>query len=222
MRLLVVDDDADLAHTLALFLRSWSFAVDVASTLAQARDLIQEFEYKLVLLELSLPDGDGLDLLGEIRTGGQRDFVFIVSSNTSVALKVKALESGADDYLIKPFDLDELLARIRAVTRRRIDEAPWMPVRTINGLAINLESKTVMRGTQKIALTAKEWFVIERLLATPQTIVGKAQLQDALYTAGREAGSNTIEVYVSQIRRKLGGSFVETVRGLGYRIGAAE
>jgi two-component system OmpR family response regulator len=219
MKLLVVDDDADLAHAIATFLRSWCFAVDVALTAARARDLIREFDYTLVLLDLAWPACDGLYLLSEIRSAKRREFAFIMSACTDLALKIESLESGADDYLIKPFDFNEMLARIRAVTRRRSDADPWIPVRYLNGVAIDLEGKTVMRGDQKIALTAKEWFVIERLVTTPHAIVGKTQLQDALYASGREADSNTIEVYVSQIRRKLGTNFVETVRGLGYRIG---
>jgi two-component system OmpR family response regulator len=226
MNLLVVDGNTESALAVAAFLEKWSFTVGVAFTIDQARQRVREGSCALLLLESSMPDGSGLDFLDEIRTARRSEYVVLMSDHGEPEHLIHGLEMGADDYLVKPFDMGVMLARIRAVTRRQASSATRL--RHLNGFAIDLENRLIMHsdrrvsGERRVTMTAKEWFVLERLVKAPYAIVGKSQLQAALYESGHEADSNTIEVYISQIRRKLGAGFVETIRGLGYRLGKVD
>jgi len=197
-------------------LRRDGFAVDwVQSTAAAARALDSE-PFELLLLDLGLPGGDGLTLLKALRGRGSALPVLIITARDAVADRVAGLDAGADDYLIKPFDLDELAARIRALLRRKSGRsAPHL-----EHLGVVLEPAThrVTRDGQEVALSAREFALLELLLERPGAILSRGQLEERLYGWGEEVGSNAVEVHVHGLRRKLGARFILTVRGLGYRV----
>ncbi|EHS51011.1 two component transcriptional regulator, winged helix family, partial [Rhizobium sp. PDO1-076] len=177
----------------------------------------ETIDYGLVLLDLRLPDGSGIGFLRQMRTEGDTTPVIILTAHDQISDRIEGLNSGADDYLVKPFNLDELSARILAVSRRYAG-APQTIV-TIGTLSIRPADRAVRNGTQEIALSSREWAVLDSLISRPSAIVSKSQIEEALYAFGSEVESNTVEVYVSRLRKKLGKDIVETVRGIGYRLG---
>ena len=172
--------------------------------------------YELVLLDLNLPDGRGLDLLRELRAAHNPVPVIIATAQDQVAIRIEGLNSGADDYLIKPFDLSEMSARVAAVARR--SSASPLPVVTIGTIAVDIARKVATVGGKSVVLTAREWVVLERLLSHRGAIVTKGDIEDSLYAFGAEVESNAVEVYVSRLRKKLGREFISTARGLGYQV----
>lgn len=217
MRILVIEDNQDLSEAIASFLVERGHSVDIAQSLREARLCFGGAEYGAALLDLMLPDGNGLDLLKELRNKRRREVMIIMTAKDQVSERINGLDAGADDYLVKPFDLNEMLARLHAVLRRYsgAEQQAWQ----MDDLTLDLARRRVMLQDCEVVLTAKEWAVMERLLQTPSTIVTKAQIQDALYAFDTEVGSNTVEVYISQIRRKLRAEVIETIRGIGYRLG---
>lgn len=217
MRILIIEDHPDLSEAIASFLTSRGHSVDVATSLAQARLCAGAAEYATILLDLMLPDGNGLSLLKDLRSKRRREVVIIMTAKDQISDRINGLEAGADDYLVKPFDLHEMLARIHAVLRRYsgTELQAWQ----MDDLTLDLSRRRATLCGGEVTLTAKEWAVMERLLQTPTTIVTKSQILDALYAFDSEVGSNTVEVYISQIRRKLRSDVIETVRGIGYRLG---
>ncbi len=218
MRLLLVEDEPALGSAVAGHLRAQSHAVDWTETRADAEAALETTRYDLVLLDLHLPDGAGLDLLRRLRARDDRTPVLIATSRDRITERIAGLDAGADDYLVKPYDLDEMLARIAAI-RRRADGVP-RPDRRFGGLRINSVGRRVFRDEEEIALTRKEWAVLETLSRWPERIVSREQLEDTLYGFGEELESNAIEAHVSRLRAKLGRGSIQTVRGLGYRMGA--
>jgi two-component system OmpR family response regulator len=169
-----------------------------------------------VLLDLNLPDGHGLELLRALRKSGVATPVIILTAQDQIASRIDGLNAGADDYLVKPFNLSELSARLGAVARRYGGNPS--PKLLLGELEIDTAVRSVMRDHHTVDLTAREWAVFERLIRSPGILVSKAQIEDALFEFGAEVESNAVEVYVSRLRKKLGRESVETVRGLGYRV----
>lgn len=216
MKLLLIEDELALSEALTAMLRSKGFAVDPVATLHSADTAVRVSTYDAVLLDLYLPDGDGMDWLRRQRANGQATPVIIMTARDQVSDRIAGLQSGADDYVVKPFDMQELLARLGAVMRRTQGSASsWLQV---GSLSLDLQGRRAHVDGQDIELTAKEWAVLEKLASRPGRIVNKEALDQALYSFDDEVGSNTLEVYISRIRKKIGKQRVETVRGLGYRL----
>ncbi|WP_373027933.1 response regulator transcription factor [Sulfitobacter sp.] len=216
MRLLVVEDEADLAQAVCDHLRAAGHAVDIATGVDHALAAIATTEYDLVLLDLGLPDGDGLDVLRWLRGNHKNVPVLIVTARDRITERIAGLDAGADDYLVKPYDLDEMLARIQAILRRADQDRD--PERKFGPLLILPASQTVLRDGTAVPLTRKQWTILERLSRRPDIIVAKADLEDTIYSFGEEVESNTIEAHISRLRSKLGRDAIETLRGFGYRM----
>jgi DNA-binding response OmpR family regulator len=220
MRLLVVEDEHRLAARLASGLREESFAVDIASTTIQARDLAAETDYDLVLLDLKLPDGSGLDLLEEWRSEGLRAPVLVLTAKDLLSDKLRGLRAGADDYLTKPFSFDELLARIQALLRR--PAAPLRNVLEMGDLRLDRTGHRVERAGQVIELTVKEFALLEFLALHAGHVLSRTTIAEHVWDSDYDASSNVIDVIVSRLRRKLevnGASrLIHTVGGVGYTV----
>jgi len=216
---LLVEDDAALADAVCSYLVAKAFVVDMASGLAQARAALATAQYAAVLLDLHLGDGDGLSLLPTIRAQPERPIVLVLTARDQVSDRIRGLDAGADDYIIKPYDPAELLARLRAVERRR--SASSAPVLKLGTLEIDLSRDMVRKGGIPVALTQKEWALLRVMASRPDRIHTRELLQDALYGFDDEADSNTLEVFISRLRRKLGRDHIVTLRGLGYRLAAS-
>lgn len=217
LRILLVEDDAILGEAVRDHVRTVGHAVDWMKRLDDAIIARETIDYGLVLLDLRLPDGRGIDFLRQMRTEGDTTPVIILTAHDQISDRIEGLNSGADDYLVKPFNLDELSARILAVSRR-YSGAPQTTI-TIGALTIRPADRAVRNGKQEVALSSREWAVLDSLISRPSAIVSKSQIEEALYAFGSEVESNTVEVYVSRLRKKLGKDIVETVRGIGYRLG---
>ena len=217
MRLLVVEDEADLAGAVVDHLRAASHAVDLAETLDDAMAAARATAYALILLDLRLPDGEGLTLLHDLRNRGDATPVLIVTARDRITERIAGLEAGADDYLVKPYDLDEMLARITAILRRVDGER--MPERRFGALRLVPSASRVELEGLPVTLTRKEWSILDRLSRRPYDTVSRAELEEAVYAFGEEVESNAIEAHVSRLRAKLGRTAIETVRGFGYRMG---
>lgn len=217
MRILLIEDDAGLGNALREQVASDGHAVDWTKRLAEAEISFRTVNYDLILLDLMLPDGRGVDFLRTLRSASDDTPVIILTARDMISDRIEGLNAGADDYLVKPFDLSELSARIAAVARRYAGNPN--PVMIQGDLEINLASRSVIKKGQSINLTAKEWNIFEALVRRPDAIISKSQLEERLYDFGSEIESNTIEVHISRLRKKLGKQAIETVRGLGYRMG---
>ena len=218
MRVLLVEDDYVLGEAVREHVASLGHGVDWMKRLDDAREALATVAYELVLLDLNLPDGRGLDLLRELRRQGADAPVIILTAQDQIAARIEGLNSGADDYLVKPFDLSELSARIAAVARRYSGNAN--PLLRRGELEIDLARRIVSVAGKPVDLTAREWAVLERLVRHPNALIAKSDIEDSLYEFGAEIESNAVEVYVSRLRKKLGHDSIRTVRGAGYVIGA--
>lgn len=198
------------------FLRGRQFVLDRAETLAAARLRLSMAQWDAVLLDLQLPDGDGLTLLPLLRRQAPDAAVIVLTARDQISDRIRGLDAGADDYLVKPFDPNELLARLRAVERRRSGGAGSVVV--IGELSVDLSLSSVKVGGEIVPLTAKEWTLLRVLVARPERIHSKAALLNALYGFDDDVGSNTLEVFISHLRQKLGRNSLQTLRGQGYRL----
>ncbi len=216
MRILLVEDDAALASAVCSYLEAKAFVVDVTPGLAQARAALAAVQYAAVLLDLHLADGEGLSLLPDVRALRDRPIVIVLTARDQVTDRIRGLDAGADDYLIKPYDPAELLARLRAVERRRSSAST--PVLHFGTLEVDLARDLVRKNGVPVTLTQKEWALLRVMATRPERIHTRENLADALYGFGDEADSNTLEVFISRLRRKLGRSHIQTLRGLGYRL----
>jgi two-component system OmpR family response regulator len=216
VRVLLIEDDEMIGDAVRDHIAAAGHAVDWAKSIGSAAEYLSVGDYALVLLDLQLPDGSGLKLLKSLRLDGHRMPVIIVTARDQISDRIEGLNNGADDYLVKPFDLGELSARMGAVTRRTAGRAD--PLLTLGPVAIDMANRAVLVSGLVVDLTAREWAVLDRLALRPGTVVSKAQIEDALYAFGSEVESNTVEVYVSRLRRKIGTALVQTVRGVGYRL----
>jgi two-component system OmpR family response regulator len=216
MRILLVEDDDILGAAVRDQIAADAHAVDWFQRLDDADDAISTTRYDLVLLDLHLPDGLGLTFLTNLRRQGSVVPVIILTARDQLSDRLSGLNAGADDYLVKPFDLSELSARIAAVSRRYAGNPN--PLMEIGDLAIDIATKRILKEGKTVDLTAREWAVLSCLLQSPNAVISKPRLEDALYAFGSEVESNAVEVYVSRLRKKLGHDVIQTVRGLGYRI----
>jgi DNA-binding response OmpR family regulator len=214
MRVLIIEDDPGIAEGLTLTLKQAGYAVDGAATLAQARTCLSTETFDLVLLDLGLPDGDGLHWLRQMRQGGYRMPVLIMTARDGLPAKVQGLDEGADDYLVKPFQAEELLARMRVALRR--SEGRALPTIQHGQLEIDPAGRTVVRGGKTLALRAKEFDLLLVLVRATGQVVSRARLEEALYSFDDPLESNALDVHIHHLRRKLGDELVQTVRGVGY------
>ncbi len=217
MRILLIEDDPGLGGAVRDQIAAEGHMPDLAPTLAYARDLLATMPYDLILLDLGLPDGRGIDFLRNLRTKGSVTPVMILTAHDRITERIEGLNAGADDYMVKPFDLAELSARIAAVARRYSGNPN--PLITLGKLEIDLAAHAIHGPQGQIDLSQREWIIFESLLQRPGQIVSKSQIEDQIYAFDSEVESNTIEVYVSRLRKKLGKDVVQTLRGLGYRLG---
>jgi two-component system, OmpR family, response regulator len=217
LRVLFVEDDAILGEAIRDHVAADGHAVDWSRTIGDAAVHLDVAAYDLILLDLQLPDGKGLDFLKRLRRARDVTPVIILTARDRLADRIEGLNSGADDYLVKPFDLGELSARLSAVSRRYAGN-PNPIIRLTNGAEVDLAKRLVLVGGVEITLTGREWAVLELFLHRPGMVVSKRQVEDALYAFGAEIESNTVEVYISRLRRKIGRNAVVTMRGLGYRV----
>ncbi len=217
MRVLLVEDDASLGEAVRDQIAADGHAVEWAESIEEAEETASAAECDLILLDLRLPDGNGLDLLRRLRAAGDATPVIILTAQDRISDRIAGLNAGADDYLVKPFDLSELTARVAAVSRRYARN-PNPRVRR-GEVEVDLATREAWRAGRTVDLTAREWALFEGLAQRPGAILSKRQLEDRLYAFEAEVESNAIEAHVSRIRKKLGHGIVETVRGVGYRLG---
>ncbi len=220
MRVLLVEDDALLGDGIRAGLKLADYAVDWVRDGEAARSALRVPVYDACVLDLGLPRLDGLSVLKELRARGDALPVLILTARDSGADKIAGLDGGADDYLTKPFDLGELQARLRALLRRARGAAH--PLLRHGDLELDPAEKRVTLRGHPVQLSAREYALLHDLLLHPRQTRSRTQLEESLYAWGEEAGSNTVEVYVHHLRRKLGTDFIRTVRGFGYCLGESE
>lgn len=216
MRILLVEDDLTIGDALYSHLCGFGHSADWFKNLEDAGNAVKAVNYDLMLLDLRLPDGNGLDLLKEIRSHNRHMPVIILTAHDQISERIAGLNAGADDYLIKPFDLDELTARINAVMRRY--EGRSSPLIRFANLEIDQSMKRLTVDGGEVQLSSREWAVLEKLVERPGAIISKDQLSDTLYNLSSEIESNTVEVYISRLRKRIGVERIQTIRGLGYKL----
>ncbi len=217
LRVLLIEDDTGLGGALRDQVVAEGHLPDWAETLSDADDYLAATHYDLILLDVNLPDGNGVEFLTRLRRKGSDVPVIIMTARDRVTDRIAGLNAGADDYLVKPFDLDELSARISAVARRYSGRPN--PEIALGANRIDLAKRSVTAPDGRIDLSPREWAILEAFVQNPGIVLTKARLEERLYAFDAEVESNTIEVYVSRLRKKLGRDSIETLRGLGYRLG---
>jgi DNA-binding response OmpR family regulator len=218
MRLLLVEDDTMLGRGMRQGLADAGFAVDWVTDGHAAELALANGVYDLALLDLGLPAKDGMALLSQLRARRDALPVLIVTARDSLADRVAGLNAGADDYVLKPFDLDELVARIRALLRRRAGAAG--PPLECGGIVFDPVRREVRKDGHEVQLSAREFALLEALLQRPGAVLSREQLEDTVYGWGEEVGSNAVEVHLHKLRRKLGAETIRNVRGVGYKVSA--
>lgn len=218
MRILLIEDDTILGAAIRDHIAADNHSVDWVTRLDAAGDHLDSAVYDLVLLDLMLPDGRGIAFLRALRRRGSVTPVVILTALDQISDRIAGLNAGADDYMTKPFDLSELSARLGAVARRYSGNPN--PLVAIGNLEIDLAARTVLCDGRPVDLTGREWALFEAFVQHPGQVLSKGQLEERLYAFGAQVESNTIEVHVSRLRKKLGHAVVETVRGIGYRLGS--
>lgn len=219
MRILLIEDDSALGAAVRDQIAADGHSVDWMMRLDMAREALATTGYDLILLDLMLPDGLGVPFLKALRSRGDVTPVIILTALDQVSDRINGLNAGADDYLVKPFDLAELSARIGSVARRYAGNPN--PQIALGAVEVDLAARSVTLAGKPVPLTAREWVLFEAFLQRPGQLLSKRQLEDQLYSFETEVESNTVEVHVSRIRKKLGARIIETERGLGYRLGSA-
>jgi two-component system OmpR family response regulator len=218
MRILLVEDDDMLGGAVRDHLVAHGHAVDWMTRIATSIEAQSTTTYDLVMLDLNLPDGSGLGFLRALRRMGDTVAVIVLTAMDQLSTRIDGLNAGADDYLVKPFDLGELLARVSAVARRYAGNPN--PLIEIGPLKIDQAKRLASVDGHDLDLTAREWAILDKLAQRPGVIISKAQIEDTLFEFGAEVESNAVEVYVSRLRKKVGHSLIHTSRGLGYRLAA--
>lgn len=216
MRLLLVEDDTMIGEAIREGLRREGFTVDWVYDGDAASQVLRTEAFDLLLLDLGLPRRSGLEVLTAARAHGQELPVLIITARDAVSDRVQGLDAGADDYLVKPFDLDELAARIRALLRRKSGRTA--PAIEHRGVVLNPARHTVTREGREVALSPKEFALLQLLMERPGTILSRARIEERLYGWGEEVESNAVEVHIHGLRRKLGADYILNVRGVGYRV----
>lgn len=217
MRILLVEDDAMVGAAVRKGLQQDGHAVDWVRDAAAAEAALAAQAFDFMLLDLGLPGKSGLELLAGLRRAGDALPVIVCTARDAVGDRVRGLDLGADDYLVKPFALDELAARIRAVMRRRLGQTGALLVH--GALALNPVTHEVTLAGEPVALSAREFAILEALMERPGAVLSRAQIEDRLYGWNEEVASNAVEVHVHNLRRKIGEATIRTVRGLGYGLG---
>ena len=218
MRILVVEDDPVLSDGLKVGLGLSGATVDAVATCADACTALATSTFDAVVLDLMLPDGSGLDVLAEIRRTGNKTPVLLLTALDEVSDRIKGLDTGADDYLGKPFDLDELAARMRAIVRRQTGRAT--PHLAYNGIVLDLATLTATSNDTPVNLSRREFAILSALMERPEIVRSKDDLESRLYGWQEEVESNAVEVHIHNLRSKIGREMIETVRGQGYRMRA--
>jgi DNA-binding response OmpR family regulator len=216
MRLLLVEDDHMIGETVVDVLRAEHYAVDWIKDGTTAQAVLRTQSYDLLLLDLALPGKDGIEVLRGLRAAKLRLPVLIATARDSVQQRIAGLDAGADDYILKPYDLGELLARVRALLRRAAGRAE--PVYEHLGVTLNPATREATVNGRAVLLSSREWAVLEPLIARPGAVLSRAQLEEKIFGFDDSIASNAVEVYVHGLRKKLGASLIQNVRGLGYLV----
>ena len=216
MRLLLVEDDAMIGESIEEELREQGYAVDWVRDGKAAELALQTHHYDLVLLDLGLPRKQGLDVLADYRRHGGKAPVLIITARDAVDDRVRGLDTGSDDYLVKPFDLEELNARVRALLRRRVGRAT--PEIRYHQLVLNPATREVTFRDYPLSLSAREFAVLHALMDPPGEVVARGRLEETLYGWGEEVESNTLDVFIHHLRKKIGADMIHTVRGVGFKL----
>ncbi|MEQ1682880.1 MAG: response regulator transcription factor [Burkholderiaceae bacterium] len=216
MRILLIEDDTMIGKAVRRGLADAGFAVDWVTDGRAAELALSNAVYDLAVLDLGLPKKDGMAILATLRGKGNAMPVLIASARDTVRDRIAGLEAGADDYVLKPFDMDELVARVRALLRRHAGSGS--PLLRFGALVLDPLRKRVTQGEGTIDLSAKEFAVLEALMQRPGAVLSRAQLEESVYGWGDEVGSNAIEVHLHHLRKKLGAGVIKNVRGVGYRV----
>jgi len=220
VRLLVVEDQKRMARYLAQALSQGSFAVDLAHDGQLALEMAENYDYDAIVLDLMLPHLDGLTVCRRLRSAGRPTPILIVSARDMVEDRIKGLDAGADDYLVKPFALEELMARLRALARRPRRGEP--PVLRVGDLEVDFAARSVRRAGQAVALTPKEYAILQYLMRRPGAVVTRAMLAEHVWAYGFDQASNVVDVHVKHLRDKIDSpgrsSFIQAVRGVGYAL----
>lgn len=218
MRILIVEDEPDLLDALKKQLQSSGYSVDACGNGLDAEDYLKMATYDAVVLDIMLPGIDGLTLLKKMRAEGNTTHVLLLTALDSIENKVNGLDAGADDYLVKPFAYDELLARLRVLLRRRSGQTT--NVLEYSGLVMDLNSRTVTRDGTEITLSSKEFAVLEYLLRNPGRVLSRDKIENHVWNYDFEGGSNVVDVYIRYLRKKIDTGFnkklLHTIRGAGY------
>lgn len=216
MKVLLVEDDAMIGENIQIALEGEGMSTDWVKDGADAETKLVAHAYEAMLLDLGLPRKDGIDVLRNLRARGDRLPVMVITARDTVAERVQGLNSGADDYLIKPFDLEELIARLHALIRRAKGGAE--PMYRKGDVMVNTLTRQVLADGRQVLLSSREWAVLEALVTRPGAILSRAQLEERLYGWSGDVESNAVEVYIHGLRKKLGTQFIVNVRGLGYMV----
>lgn len=216
MRILLVEDDPMLGEALRRSLKQEGITADWALDAEEAELALATGEYALLLLDLGLPGKGGLDLLAELRGGANPIPVIILTARDAVSERIRGLDTGADDYLVKPFDPDELAARIRALQRRQAGR--FAPLIEFGLLVLNPATREFFCSGERIFLSAREHVILSALMERPGAILSRAALEERLYGWGEEVESNAVEVHIHNLRKKIGARHIRTVRGVGYML----
>lgn len=217
MRVLLIEDDTALGAAIRDQIAADGHSVDWVQRLDRAGEALDAAAFDLVLLDLMLPDGLGIPFLKGLRAKGSVTPVMILTALDQVSDRIAGLNAGADDYMVKPFDLAELSARIGSVARRYAGNPN--PIISLGDLEVDIAARNLRLKGKPVILTAREWVLFEAFLQRPGQLLSKAQLEERLYSFDTDVESNAIEVHVSRLRKKLGAQVIETERGLGYRLG---
>ncbi len=216
MKVLLVEDDAMIGENIQIALGDEGIGVDWVANGMDAEIALSTQAYDALLLDLGLPQKDGIEVLRSLRSRGNGIPVLVVTARDTVAHRVQGLNAGADDYLVKPFDLEELIARLHALVRRargRVD-----PMYRNGDVTINTETRQVEVAQRQVILSSREWAILDALIARPGAILSRSQLEEQLYGWSGEVESNAVEVYIHGLRKKLGQQFITNVRGVGYMV----
>ncbi len=220
MRILLAEDEADLNKIITRKLTSDGYCVDSCYNGSEAIDFLETADYDVVILDIMMPEVDGFGVLHHMRNTGNSVPVLFLTAKDSIADRVKGLDSGADDYLTKPFSFEELAARIRVMTRKRFDIAANML--EVGDLTLDTVSHTVKRGEKEITLSTKEYNLLEYLMLNRGIVLSREKIEDHIWNFEYEGGTNVVDVYISYLRKKIDGNcqdkLIHTVRGRGYMI----
>jgi len=220
MRIILIEDDRMIGESVRTSLRQEGYAVDWVRNGQVAETVLASEQFDLALVDIGLPGKGGIELLQNLRRRKSLMPVIIITARDGIEDRIAGLDAGADDYVVKPFDLDELAARIRSALRRSAGHAE--PEIELLGVRINPATKEVWRDDRAIVLSSREYAIVATLVQRPGAILSRAQLEERMYGWGEEVESNAVEVHIHSIRRKLGAEFIQNVRGVGYFIPKSE